>query len=141
VPEAPEAEVLARAFIAALDIATDAHFAQQDWPSALRRLDAIIKVKRALERPAEDIGATRMNRAVVLGRLRRFGEAKAELEACLSLFQNNPSRAWPPCSPTPPSPRWSSGSASARCRWTSCSPPWTNSSPRPARRQRSRRND
>ena len=90
VPEAPDAEFLARAFISALDIATDADFSRNDWASALRRLDATLEVKRALERPAEDIGATRMNRAVVLGRLRRFGEARAELEACLQLFQNDP---------------------------------------------------
>ena len=33
-----------------------------------------------------------MNRAVELGRLRRFGEAKAELEECLQVFQNDPAR-------------------------------------------------
>ncbi|MCP5528667.1 MAG: CHAT domain-containing protein [Verrucomicrobiales bacterium] len=90
VPEAPDAEFLARALISALDIARKAHLAQEDWPSALRRLDAIIKAKLALERPAEDIAATRMNRANVLGQLRRFGEAKSELEACLTLSQNKP---------------------------------------------------
>jgi tetratricopeptide (TPR) repeat protein len=31
-----------------------------------------------------------MNRANVLGRLSRFGEAKAELEDCLQVFQNDP---------------------------------------------------
>jgi tetratricopeptide (TPR) repeat protein len=31
-----------------------------------------------------------MNRANVLRHLRQFGEAKAELEACLTLFQNKP---------------------------------------------------
>lgn len=90
VPEAPNAEILARALISALDIAMNAHVAQKDWPSALRRVDATLEVKLALERPAEDIGATRMNRANMLGRLHSSGEAKAELEACLTLFQNNP---------------------------------------------------
>ena len=90
VPEAPDAENLARAFIGALDIARDADDARQDWQSALRRLDATLEVKRALERPAEDIGGTRFNRANVLMRLGRFGEARAELEACLQLFQNKP---------------------------------------------------
>jgi tetratricopeptide (TPR) repeat protein len=90
VPEAPDAEDLARAYISALDIAKDADHARQDWESALRRLDAILDVKRALERPAEDIGATRFNRANVLVSLGRFGEARAELEACLQLFQNKP---------------------------------------------------
>ena len=55
VPEAPDAEFLARALISALDIARDAHFAQEDWEPALRRIDAILEVKRALKRPAEDI--------------------------------------------------------------------------------------
>ena len=54
--------------------------------------DAILEVKRELRRSAEEIGSTRMNRAVVLGRLRRFGEAKAELEACLEIFRNDPTR-------------------------------------------------
>ncbi len=93
VPEAPDAEFLARAFIGALDIARQGDFARKDWASALRRLDTALEVKQALKRPAEDIGATRMNRAVVLAKMPgRLGEARAELEACLTLFQNNP--AW-----------------------------------------------
>ncbi len=93
VPEAPDPEILARALISALDIAREAHFAQQDWEPALRRIDAILEVKRALGRPAEDIAVTRMNRANVLGSLGRFGEAKAELEACLQVFQNDPAKS------------------------------------------------
>lgn len=89
VSEAPDAEGLARALISALDIARMAHVAQEDWPSALRRIDAYLDVERALERPAEDIGGTRMNRANVLIQLRRFDEAKAELEDCLAFFQNS----------------------------------------------------
>jgi hypothetical protein len=93
VPEAPDAESLARTLIGALDIARQADYAQEDWASALVRLDAILEVKRALQRPAEDIGADRMNRASVLMKMpRRLGEAKAELETCLALFENNP--AW-----------------------------------------------
>jgi tetratricopeptide (TPR) repeat protein len=91
VAEAPDAEFLARAFISALDVATDADYARKDWESALRRLDAALEVKRALERPAEDIGATRFNRANVLVELPgRFNEARAELEDCLELFRNKP---------------------------------------------------
>lgn len=94
VPEAPDAEFLARVFISALDIAEDADLARKDWPTALRRLDAVLEVKRALKRPEEDIGATRMNRANVLVEIPgRFGEAREELEACLPLFQNDPTRA------------------------------------------------
>jgi tetratricopeptide (TPR) repeat protein len=93
VPEDPDAEMLARALVTAFDIARAAHAAQKDWPSALRRIDAILDVMGTLERPAEEIAATRMNRANVLGQLRRFGEAKAELESCLPLFNNDPTRA------------------------------------------------
>lgn len=93
VPEAPDTEYLARVFIGALDVAANAHVAQEDWTSALHRMDTSLALERALGRPAEAIAATRMNRANVLGRLRRFGEAKAELEACLTLFQNDPTRS------------------------------------------------
>jgi tetratricopeptide (TPR) repeat protein len=92
VPEAPDAEMLARALIGALDIATDAHFAQSDWEQALRRIDSILEVKRSLERPAEDIANERMNRANVLAKLGDFGQAKAELEDCLQIFRNDPAR-------------------------------------------------
>ncbi len=92
VPEAPEPEFLARVFISGLDIATHAHVANEDWEPALRRIDASLTVQRALERSAEDIAIIRMNRANVLGRLGRHGEAQAELEACLSVFQSDPAR-------------------------------------------------
>jgi tetratricopeptide (TPR) repeat protein len=90
VPEAPDPELLARTLISTLDIAKDAHRAQDDWESALRRIDAVLEVERALQRPAEDIAIDRMNRAIALGRLGRFAEAKAELEESLQVFQNNP---------------------------------------------------
>ncbi len=89
VTEAPDPAFLARVYIGALDIACEAHFAQQDWAAALPRIDAIIAVKRALARPAEEIALDRMNRANVLGRLGRFGEAQAELEACLQINQHD----------------------------------------------------
>ena len=87
-PEAPDAEFLARVYISALDIARDADFAREEWASALRRLDAVLEVKRALGRPAEDIAGNRISRANVLKNMGRFGKAKAELEECLVLFQN-----------------------------------------------------
>ena len=91
VPEAPEPEVLARALISALDIARQADYARQDWASALGRLDASLAIKQALQRPAEDLGVDRLNRANVLMQLPgRLGEAKAELEDCLELFAGNP---------------------------------------------------
>jgi tetratricopeptide (TPR) repeat protein len=90
VSEAPNAEFLARAYISALDIVIVADYARKDWESALRRLDTVLEIKHALERAAEDIGATRFNRASLLARLGRFGEARAELEDCLQLFQDTP---------------------------------------------------
>jgi len=69
---------------------SSAHFAQRDWERALRLIDAILEVKRALKRPAEDVARDQGNRANVLGRLGRFGEAKSELEACLQIFENSP---------------------------------------------------
>ena len=92
VPEVPNFEFLARTFISALDIANGADRALNDWESALGRTDAVLEVKRELHRPAEDIAGNRMNRAVELGSLGRFGEAKAELEECLQVFQNDPAR-------------------------------------------------
>jgi tetratricopeptide (TPR) repeat protein len=91
-PEAPNLAFLARTFIAALDIANDADRAQNDWNSALRRTDAVLDVKRALQCTADDIAETRMNRAVELDALDRYDEAKAELEVCLEVFQNDPAR-------------------------------------------------
>jgi tetratricopeptide (TPR) repeat protein len=92
-PEVPNLEILARVLIGALDVAKEAHFAQQDWNPALRRIDAVLEVERALERPVVDLAATRINRANVLVRLERFGEAQAELEACLQVFQNDPANS------------------------------------------------
>jgi tetratricopeptide (TPR) repeat protein len=92
VPEAPDPEILARVLFGALDIAREGHYAQADWEAALGRIEASLEVKRELQRPAEDIAVTRMNRAVTLGRLGRFAEAQTELEACLQVFQNDPAR-------------------------------------------------
>jgi tetratricopeptide (TPR) repeat protein len=50
----------------------------------------MMAVRRELKRPEEESGIDRFNRAKVLVRLGRFGEARAELEACLQLFQNKP---------------------------------------------------
>ena len=92
VPEARDAEALARTYVGALDIATDAHFAREDWDQALPCIDAMLVVEDMLHRPAEGIGAHRMNRAVVLTQLNRFEEARTELESCLDLFQKDPIR-------------------------------------------------
>jgi tetratricopeptide (TPR) repeat protein len=88
--EAPSLEFLARAFISGLDIAREADIARQDWNAALDRGDAILEIKRVLERPTEDIARDRLNRANVLWKLGRFDEARAEIETCLMFFQNDP---------------------------------------------------
>jgi tetratricopeptide (TPR) repeat protein len=90
VPEAPEPEVLVRGFLGALDVAMHAHVAQRDWESALLRIDTMLDVKRTSKRPVEDIAKDRMNRAVMLGRLGHFGDAKAELESCIHVFKDDP---------------------------------------------------
>jgi tetratricopeptide (TPR) repeat protein len=91
VPEAPNPVFLARALLSALDIAKDCYLARTDWPAALRCLDDTLKAKRALGRPVEEIARTRANRATVLMRMPgRMDEAKAELEACLTLFESDP---------------------------------------------------
>ncbi|MFZ0050999.1 MAG: CHAT domain-containing protein [Desulfobaccales bacterium] len=92
VPEAPAPEFLARVLIGTIDIAKYLDEATEQWESALQRTDAILEVKRALNRPAEDLAITRMNRAIYLRQLGRFGEAGTELEACLQVFQNDPAR-------------------------------------------------
>ena len=89
VAEAAEQESLARAYLSALDIAREADFAMQNWPAALVRVDTTLEVQRTLQRPREDIAASRMNRAIVLGALKRFAEAISEMEACLPLFEHN----------------------------------------------------
>ena len=91
VPEAPDPVALARALISALDVARQGHFALEDWPACLRCMDDTLETQRALGRPVEEIARTRVNRANALMRMpERMDEAKAELEACLTLFESDP---------------------------------------------------
>jgi len=91
VPEAPDPQILARALISALDVAREGHNALEDWPACLRCMDDTLEAKRALGRPVEEIARTRVNRAIVLVQMPgRMDEAKAELEACLTLFESDP---------------------------------------------------
>jgi len=90
VPEAPEPVHLARALISALDIAKECHLVRKDWPACLRCMDDTLEAERALGRPVEEIASTRSNRASFLMRMPgRIDEAKAELEACLLLFEGD----------------------------------------------------
>jgi tetratricopeptide (TPR) repeat protein len=91
VPEASEPESLARALLYALSIAGECHLARNDLPAALRCMDDTLETRRALGRPVEEIARTRANRATVLLHMPgRIDEAKAELEACLTLFEGDP---------------------------------------------------
>ena len=91
VPEAPDPQILARALISALDVAREGHNALEDWPACLRCMDDTLEAERALGRPVEEIARTRANRATVLLHMPgRIDEAKAELEACLTLFESDP---------------------------------------------------
>lgn len=92
VPEAPDTEVLARTYLGAMDTAFHADLTCGDWHSALTRVDLVLEVKHALRRPAEDLGSTRINRAAVLRHLGRLGEAQTELEECLEVLENDPTR-------------------------------------------------
>ena len=93
VPEAQDAEILARAYFSALDVATQADLAADDWPSALLRLNTTLEAKKVLQRPAQEVAEIRMNRANVLQALGRNVEAQQELESCLETFHNNPVKA------------------------------------------------
>lgn len=93
VPQAPDATMLARTFIGAIDIATHAARAKRDWASLLLHIETMLEVKQALKRPAQDIAIDRFNRANVLGELQRFDEARSELETCLGVFQGDPANS------------------------------------------------
>jgi hypothetical protein len=89
-PPTHDRDLLAHALIGALDIAADAFRALRRWKAALRYIEAIIDIKRQLARPKEDIALNRVSRADMLSELNRYSEAKAELEACLDLLNNDP---------------------------------------------------
>lgn len=90
VHEAPDREVLARSVIAALDVARDAYWEEEDWKHALETIEKTLELERELNRSPEDIAATRLNRAVALIGLQRLIEARAEIEHCMGAFQEHP---------------------------------------------------
>jgi tetratricopeptide (TPR) repeat protein len=88
--EAPDSDLLARAYVCALDVANEMYRALEAWESALSCSDAMLKIKRHLRRSPDDVAITRLNRAVELRVLKSFREARAELEDCLQIFQRDP---------------------------------------------------
>lgn len=90
-PEAPNAEMLARAIIGALHISLRIDVKKMDWPSALAKVNKALEIEQSLSRSMEDIAQTRFDRATVLMHLpNHLNEARSELEHCNKLFQDVP---------------------------------------------------
>jgi tetratricopeptide (TPR) repeat protein len=89
ISEAPNQSQLALTLLHALDTVSRGHIVAEKWELALRRADAIVKLKRTLNYTFENIGVDQLTRAFCLTQLGRYSEAKAELEHCLQIFQNN----------------------------------------------------
>ncbi|WNJ82661.1 CHAT domain-containing protein [Pseudomonas canadensis] len=92
--DAPDAETLTRTLIGAYSTAMQIDDAKQDWDASLEKMDIVLRIEQQLARPAEDIGATRFNRANTLMQMPlRLDEARDELESCIKLFQEPNMRA------------------------------------------------
>lgn len=91
-PEAPDRESLVRTLISGLDVARQAHFALEQWEPALAHIEASLVIRRSTGRTPQDIAVDRVNRANVLSSLKRYDDAKVELEACLDIFADDPAR-------------------------------------------------
>lgn len=89
-PDAPDPPHLDHLFVSALDVDRQARTAVQDWSSALKRMDALIGVRRALNHPPEIVAVDQRNRAIMLTQLGRYSEAKSAFEECLPFFRNRP---------------------------------------------------
>ena len=87
VPEAPNRESRLRALVSALNIASEAHSALEQWPQALAKIDRMIEVQRLAGRGELEIAKARFNRAVVLKDIKDFGKAQTELESLLDVFE------------------------------------------------------
>lgn len=87
VPEAPEPVFLGRALIGAMDIAEEGHQALEHWEVCLELLAEIEVTKQALGESRHELAVTRFNRYGPLLELRRFAEARRDLEGCLTVFR------------------------------------------------------
>jgi tetratricopeptide (TPR) repeat protein len=86
VAEAPDAVLLGRALVAALDVADDANRALERWPECLDLLEEIEAAKRSLGEGKYELAITRFNRYAPLLGLGRLDEAQRLLESCLQVF-------------------------------------------------------
>jgi len=82
---APDADLLARAFISALDIAIQAHKALEHWQDSLDLLTETEQVEQACGESEEALARTRFNRYFPLMKLGRLDEAQRVLEGCLQV--------------------------------------------------------
>lgn len=87
VREAPDAVLLGRVLVGALDIAREANSALNRWPESLHLLEEIEATERSLGEGMHELTRTRFNQYGPLLRLGRFDEAQRLLEGCLQVFR------------------------------------------------------
>jgi len=85
---APDADVLARTFISALDIAHHAHHTLEHWQDCLDLLTETEQVEQACGESEEALARTRFNRYKPLMELDKLDEAQRVLEGCLQVQTN-----------------------------------------------------
>jgi len=85
---APDADVLAHAFIGALGIAFYAHHTLEHWQDCLDLLIEIEQVQQACGESTHELARMRFNRYKPLIELGRLDEAQRVLEGCLQVFSN-----------------------------------------------------
>jgi tetratricopeptide (TPR) repeat protein len=90
VPEAPWPDLLAQLYLNALYTDREARVALEDWEGARNRTSEVVELITAVGHPRENIAIEFRNHATLLAQLRRYPEAKAALEWCLGVFENDP---------------------------------------------------
>ncbi|MFH1993225.1 MAG: hypothetical protein ABIK98_12625 [Pseudomonadota bacterium] len=89
VEEAPDREILGRAFISALDIAGMAYLRQETWERCLDMLKETELVEKERGAGDLDLADTRFNQYPSLLNLNKLSEAQQVLEYCLHVFRDN----------------------------------------------------
>ena len=89
VEEAPDREILGRAFISALDIAGMAYLRQETWERCLDMLKETELVEKERGAGDLDLADTRFNQYPSLLNLNKLSEAQQVLEDCLHVFRDN----------------------------------------------------
>lgn len=86
VPEAPDAVVLGRVLVGALDIARQANSALKRWQVCLDLVEEMETTRGSLGEGKHELAFTRFNRYYPLLSLGRLDEAQRLLEGCLQVF-------------------------------------------------------